>query len=188
MEQFEVAQQTRTWVKVYKDLEETMRKWEVSDFEVIAKYQGRQATQDCWNPEDRAVTLIWTRDTTVGPRDVQITMRKFQRTLDNLEAIQKAVEHLRLAEAREVNELVALMYRQIYPQAPVAPPSSAPSGHIPVYYRVLGVLPDAPMVVIEAAYKAQIRAHHPDLGGSTAKAQAINAAMEKIRNERKVTV
>ncbi len=183
-----MAQQTKTWAKVYKELEETMRKWEVSDFEVIAQLQGRQATQISWNPEARAVTVIYTREMPYGPHVIQITMRKYERTLDNLDAIQKAVEHIRLAEARELNELVALMYRQIYPQVHAAPPPAATPDHIPAYYKVLGVLPDAPMTVVEAAYKAQIRAHHPDVGGSTAKAQTIIAAMEKIRSERKVAV
>jgi hypothetical protein len=51
-------------------------------------------------------------------------------------------------------------------------------------YATLGVLPDAPDVVISAAYKALARERHPDAGGSTEafqRLEAARAAIEKIR-------
>jgi hypothetical protein len=51
-------------------------------------------------------------------------------------------------------------------------------------YQALGVLPSAPRTVIEAAYRALARDAHPDVGGSEARMQALNAAMAAIRKER----
>ncbi len=73
------------------------------------------------------------------------------------------------------------IYRKVYPEAP---PRSTPGPDVPAPYRVLGVLPGAPWEVVEAAYRAQARLRHPDAGGSTAAMQALNAAMEVIREER----
>ncbi len=58
-------------------------------------------------------------------------------------------------------------------------PSSAPSP-----YAILGVMPDAPWEVIQAAWKAQCVKHHPDRGGSEERMKVINEAMEAIRKER----
>ncbi len=44
------------------------------------------------------------------------------------------------------------------------------------YYRLLHVQPDAPDVVIKAAYRALMAMHHPDRGGSAATAALLNEA------------
>jgi hypothetical protein len=51
-------------------------------------------------------------------------------------------------------------------------------------YMTLGVLPSAPRTVVEAAYRALAKDAHPDVGGSEARMQALNAAMTAIRKER----
>lgn len=49
-------------------------------------------------------------------------------------------------------------------------------------HAVLGVMPDAPIEVIEAAYRALAKKHHPDRGtGDTAKMQEINQAYARIK-------
>jgi hypothetical protein len=51
-------------------------------------------------------------------------------------------------------------------------------------HAMLGVLPDAPLEVIDAAYRALAKKHHPDRGtGDTEKMQEINAAYARIRRE-----
>ena len=46
------------------------------------------------------------------------------------------------------------------------------------HYEVLGVAATAPVSVIRAAHRAQMREHHPDAGGATdAKAKALNEAL-----------
>lgn len=44
------------------------------------------------------------------------------------------------------------------------------------YYRLLHVQPDAPDVVIKAAYRALMALHHPDRGGSATTAALLNEA------------
>jgi DnaJ-domain-containing protein 1 len=52
-------------------------------------------------------------------------------------------------------------------------------------YATLGVRPDAPREVIEAAHKALARTHHPDRGGKTADMQRINAAYQEITKRKR---
>jgi len=49
-------------------------------------------------------------------------------------------------------------------------------------YRVLQVTPDAEPEVIQAAYRALARKHHPDVGGSELQMAMLNAAWETLRN------
>src|ERR1035437_7427927 len=51
-------------------------------------------------------------------------------------------------------------------------------------YRVLQVVPDAEPEVIQAAYRALARKHHPDVGGSEVQMAMLNAAWETLRDER----
>ena len=53
-------------------------------------------------------------------------------------------------------------------------------------YDVLGVRRDAPMEVIEAAYRAMTKLHHPDMHGyqATGRMATVNAAMDTIRRDR----
>lgn len=51
-------------------------------------------------------------------------------------------------------------------------------------FELLGVQPDAEPEVVEAAYRALMKKHHPDrTGGDAAKAQQINAAYAAIRGD-----
>lgn len=51
------------------------------------------------------------------------------------------------------------------------------------YYQVLGVDSEAEAFLIEAAYRALMRRHHPDRGGETWQAQRINEAYSVLRND-----
>jgi hypothetical protein len=48
-------------------------------------------------------------------------------------------------------------------------------------YRTLGVEPGATLIEVEQAYHRLIRVHHPDVGGSTADAAALNDAYKVVR-------
>ena len=50
-------------------------------------------------------------------------------------------------------------------------------------YHVLQVSPDAEPEVIQAAYRALARKHHPDVGGSELQMAVLNAAWETLRSE-----
>ena len=48
-------------------------------------------------------------------------------------------------------------------------------------YQVLHLLPSAPPELVSAAHRCLAKLNHPDAGGSTATMQAINSAVESIR-------
>lgn len=53
---------------------------------------------------------------------------------------------------------------------------------MPNPYEILGISKDANKVVIEAAYRALVKEHHPDQGGSQERFQEIQDAYEQIQN------
>ena len=52
-------------------------------------------------------------------------------------------------------------------------------------YNVLYLTPEAPFELVEKVWKMLMLLHHPDKGGDTAKAAAINAAYQKIKENKK---
>lgn len=66
-------------------------------------------------------------------------------------------------------------YRVVYPEK--QPDCSGPR-------TVLHVTDDAPDCVVQAAYKALARMHHPDVGGSREVMSKVNAAYEEIKKGR----
>jgi hypothetical protein len=50
--------------------------------------------------------------------------------------------------------------------------------------RKLYVTDDAPAEVVDAAYKALVKVHHPDKGGSADRMSEINVAYDKVRSKR----
>ena len=52
-------------------------------------------------------------------------------------------------------------------------------------YNVLYLTPEAPIELVEKVWKMLMLLHHPDKGGDTAKATAINAAYQKIKEKSK---
>lgn len=49
-------------------------------------------------------------------------------------------------------------------------------------YKTLHLYPTAPMFVVDAVWKAFVRAMHPDVGGDQAEFLAIKSAYEYIKN------
>lgn len=48
-------------------------------------------------------------------------------------------------------------------------------------YRLVGVTPEAPREVVEAAYRARAKTLHPDAGGDPERFKRLAAAMDRIR-------
>ncbi|MDP3063727.1 MAG: hypothetical protein Q8O40_11050 [Chloroflexota bacterium] len=46
---------------------------------------------------------------------------------------------------------------------------------------VLGLLPDPPLELVEAAYRVFAKVHHPDRGGNPEKMKLLNMAVEELR-------
>jgi hypothetical protein len=163
----------KTWSQTLDDLAETFRKWRIAKWSVEPANPGRKAANKHQNQHERTVTLRFTRS---GGETVLVS-RDQDRAVDNLRALYLAVERMRLIDAAGLTDIVRQAYAQLpAPQAAAALPRSP--------YAVLGVQPDAPLTVCEAAWKARLKSVHPDAGGTDAQAVAVNAAMDAIRKER----
>lgn len=163
----------KTWAETMDGLGETMRKWRVTRWSVEPANPGRKAANKYQSPAERTVTLRFSRNSA----ETVLVSRDQDRAVDNLRALYLAVERMRLIDAAGLTDIV----RQAYAQLP-APALMAAFPRSP--YVVLGVQPDAPLTVCEAAWKARLKATHPDAGGTDAQAAEVNAAMDAIRKER----
>jgi hypothetical protein len=109
---------------------------------------------------DTGVAVYFTRK----GREQAIACDKWDSIRDNLQAVAKTIEALRGIDRWGTGEMVDAAF-----QGFTAIPASASAG-IQVrpkrpWHEVLGVAPDAPREVIEAAGKAMQRMTHPDAGG-----------------------
>lgn len=88
----------------------------------------------------------------------------------NLRCVFYAIEAMRLNEKRGIGETM----REAYAQLPAPARERDP-------FEVLGVRPDAPLAIAEAAYREATKTAHPDRGGSNEAMAELNAAIEKVR-------
>lgn len=105
-------------------------------------------------------------------RPVTVKVDKWPDFGTNLRCCYLVIRDMRLGEARGMTDAI----REAYAQLP-APPKTERDP-----YEVLGIRPDAPSEVAEAAYRAKAKLLHPDGGGGDAAAMTeLNAAIEKVR-------
>jgi len=161
----------KSWAETRAEFRETFRKWGINDWNIIANLTPTRAGNYYQREDERSVTL---RYTSRGGQDVRLTMAKQARAVDNLRVLWLAVEAMRLNEARGIGEVL----REAYAQLP------APANYCDPY-EVLGVRPDADMADIDAVYRSRARRAHSDTGGSDEEMKELNAAMERIREDRK---
>lgn len=168
----------KTWARILDDIEEQLNRWGgVSSWRVDTKLAPRSATK--WNQtaEECRVALHYTRK----GKDYQIVMGRQSRAVDNLLVIWLILETLRLNDARGYAKEVAEVYRQEFPALPAPGTTLASANTGP--YAVLYVQPDAPLEICEAAYRALVKQHHPDVGGSAGVMERLNAAIGQIRKQ-----
>jgi len=92
----------------------------------------------------------------------------------NLYALWRVIEALRLAQQRGILDTLVMAGLAMLPAgAAMVDP-----------YEVLGVRPDAPLSVIEGAYRARAHDLHPDKGGDTEAMKGLNGALARIKQER----
>jgi DnaJ domain len=124
--------------------------------------------------EDSGVVLYFTLD----GNEVSIPCDRWSSIDSNLRAIGMAVEAIRGMERWGTGQMVKAAFRGF-----TALPASASSGTSIVpqqpWYDVLGVSPEAPMEVVDAAYKAMQRKTHPDIGGSNDAFLRVQKAYEE---------
>ena len=166
-----------TYNDTLEELAASFGKWGVREWTVIptrpAKpkvYTSRGLRGEYWDPSDMPVSLMFRHP---SGRDVHLRMASQERPQDNLRVLYLAVEAMRMNETRGISETLRAAYLQL--EAPVGPDDP---------YRTLGVRPDAPMEDIEAVYRSKAKRAHPDAGGSADEMKRLNAAIEKIREQR----
>jgi curved DNA-binding protein CbpA len=77
---------------------------------------------------------------------------------------------MRLAEARGSLDAMRETFMALPAPARVRDP-----------WEVLGIRPDAPLAIAEAAYREATKTAHPDRGGTDEAMAELNAAIEKVR-------
>lgn len=93
----------------------------------------------------------------------------------NMRAIFITLEDLRKAFNKGLGDLMANTVSQML---------ALPGAQYIDPYELLGVRPDADMEDVEALYKIKAKRAHPDKGGSVEQMAQLNAAIERIRQDR----
>jgi len=163
----------KTWAETMDDLAQTFARWGVATWAVEPRTSPRKIHQSV---AEATVTVLWV----VRNQQLGLTLGEHATAAENLRAIYNSIEDARKIEGRGATELM----RQIFKQLPgptetrvALPPGEARADP----YRVLGLTPDAPLSVAEAAYRALAKAAHADAGGSNERMLALNSAIELIR-------
>lgn len=123
-------------------------------------------------PDDRGVAVYFTLD---GEQQC-IPCDKWSHVHDNLQAIRLTVEALRGLDRWGAKEMVNAAFRgfkALPAQAIVTPYTAKP------WHEVLEVSPTASIETIKAAYRTQLKKHHPDHGGTDVDFQAVQRAYEQ---------
>ena len=170
---------SKDWKTLTKEVAEIFRKWRVTEWAISPEKNPTPKANKVYAANERLVTLRFRKN----GRWLGLGCSSESFARDNLALLALAIESMRLNDVRKVTKLVVGAYSSMYP--PATPPpvreGERPKVDTNDPYAILGVEPNYPLLVIEAVWKAHLRAVHPDMGGSTEKAQRLNAAMDAIR-------
>lgn len=114
-------------------------------------------------PADPGVAVYFER----RGRGMVFACDKWNKVQDNLRSVQKTIEAIRGIERWGASEMMERAFQAF--EALPSPKSC---------WDVLGITPGSTHDMIEAAYKAQAKARHPDRGGSHAAMSELNAARD----------
>lgn len=171
---------SKTWAQLEDAIDETCRKWHLEAPTIENSLPRRNKAKRAQTKAERTVTLRFRW----RARPIELTVSRWDTAVENLDAIARTLETVRLTEVRKLTDLAVLIYRQVHPTSQPAPPPPNSESQIPEHYRLLHVAPDAPLTVCDAAYRALARQAHPDQGGDTLTMQRLNGAIERIRKEK----
>lgn len=166
----------KTWAETRSMIEESFQKWGVADWNIILADPSLKPSQlnDGYymQKHQRGVTVRWI--TTKDKREIRLYMDEQSRPRDNLRVLALAIESLRMNEVRGIGRQVQDAYLQLAaPQAARDP------------YELMGLRSDCSLEVAEGAYRAMAKQLHPDTDtGDVERMKELNAAIERIRNER----
>lgn len=147
---------TKTIAQTKRDIEEIFRKWDVDEYRILANEKASSATVRFWI-KDKEQVLICNR---------------FYYGAQNLRALWGILEALRLAAERGILEDLARAAMAMLPAGKQKRPA----------HEVLGVMPNAPLEVAEAAYRTLAKKVHPDAPGGDAEAfRELTEALEEMK-------
>lgn len=169
----------KSWDETIRELEETFHKWNVRQWRTEPQRPPRRANE-YHSQAERTVKLYYT----IKGREVVLTSAKQSSARDNLRVLYLVVEALRMNERRGLADTTADAYRQTYPALPAPGQLNTPAQPSPADpYAVLWLRSGAPREVVEAAYRALAKTHHPDAGGDRAAWLRIHQAIETLRQQ-----
>lgn len=162
----------KTWAQCVQDLRNEFRLWSITDWQIDPVPEGTRADPAF----ARRVVLRFS----LRGQEIVWTQEAQNRRVDNLRVLFLIVESMRLNELRGLGTAM----REAYLSLP--PPKDEGEGFTAREtpkspYDVLGVGVNAPMEVIEAAYRQLAKSAHPDAGGSTAQMAVLNEAISVLR-------
>jgi hypothetical protein len=161
-----------TWARTRSDLRAIFRLWGVDEYDVHCAAGGAMAERRGLDQSDREVIVRFRHP---DGREIMVRKSDWDRPVDNFRRIYFALDAMRKIWREELEDVVRAAYLQLDAPASTRDP-----------YEVLGVRPDAPMEIVEVAYKTRAKTAHPDRGGSVEAMAELNAAVERIRSERGV--
>lgn len=123
--------------------------------------------------DDPGVAAYWRQPTGTGYVERVIACDRWDRLHDNVHAISLSIGALRGLDRWGATDLVDKAFEGFK----MLPPAKR------AWFEVLGVQPDAPLSVVEAAYKALAKERHPDHGGEVAAFRELSEAIAEARKE-----
>lgn len=171
-----VMNSTVAYNVTHEELERTLALWDARDWTIdcLAHPRRYDAVRNLINGRD----ADWTADTRrvtvsfVSPKGTRVTVSedRHRRPADNLRVLFLCLDGMRKNEMRGFGEVMASAYLQL----------NAPAARTP--WTVLGITPNTPRDIIDAAYRAAAKRRHPDVPGGSHEAMAeLNAAYEYIK-------
>jgi len=164
-----------SWAKCMGLLGEVFDRWKVGEWtwKCPASNTGVGRGRTHWSmfafqPHEAQVTVEFKH-----PKDGvrSVTVSRFQYPVNNLWALWKGLDAIRLNELRGLDDVA----REFYAALPAPRRERDP-------WEVLGVRPDADEDVIDASYRAKAKRLHPDAGGSEAAFKELQAAYEAVKH------
>lgn len=161
----------KSWAANEAAIREQLHRWGAATYS-LDRPNSTKKTALSWTetPEEALVVLkaAWK-----SGRELNLSYNKQARAVDNARVLFLVVESMRLNEVRGIDDVM----REAYLQLPA--PKQAVRERDP--YEVLGIRPDAPKEVAEAAYRELAKSAHPDGGGRNETMVELNKAIEAVR-------
>lgn len=165
---------TAPWSATLEDLDRCFDRWGVTEWSVDPPFvTPADQRSHYYDPEQARVTIIWKNRDGIP---VKMSVATFDNYQQNFRAAYLNVDSMRMVERRGGEEAMRGAYMAL--PSPGSPPQRDP-------YEVLGIRPDAPREIAEAAYKALSKRAHPDAGGSEEAMEELNVAIARVRDERR---